>query len=223
VTGSLLARGRDAEVFEHGAGLVLRRYREPRETIREAAVMQLARDNGVPVPEVLEVTTTDIVMERIDGPTLIDWAIPSPRRLRAAATILADLHERVHAIRAPDWLPQARGEGTALLHRDLHPLNVMMSASGPMLIDWANAARGPAESDVALTWVIMATSEVPGSLPMRVAAGLVRRRFVHRFLSRFDMTAVRAELADVGAARIADRNVTDHERERVRTLLAQHA
>ena len=38
--------------------------------------------------------------------------------------------------------------GDRFLHLDLHPLNVIMSARGPIVIDWANASRGEALTDV---------------------------------------------------------------------------
>ena len=44
---------------------------------------------------------------------------------------------------------------------DLHPLNVMIGAEGPVVIDWPNAARGDPVVDVVLAWVLMAAGEVP--------------------------------------------------------------
>jgi len=218
-----LASGRDAEVYDAGAALVLRRYRGPRDTVREGAVMHHARAHGVPVPLVHEVTTTDMVMERVDGPTLLDWALRRPvPRLRRAAHLLADLHARVAAVPAPAWLPAPLGDGDSLIHLDLHPLNVLMSARGPVIIDWTNAARGPAAADVAMTWVIMATSEIPGGTVLRTAAQLVRRLFVRRFLDRAGRAEAVALLPAVAAARLADRNVTDRERVAVRRLAESH-
>jgi RIO-like serine/threonine protein kinase len=65
--GPLLASGRSADVFERDAGLVLRRYRSPRDTEGEAAIMRYAEAHGFPVPRVHEASATDIVMERIGG------------------------------------------------------------------------------------------------------------------------------------------------------------
>src|SRR5260370_24192024 len=48
------------------------------------------------------------------------------------------------------------------LHRDLHPINVLLSPKGPVVIDWTNAARGSGASDVALTWLLMTAGEIPG-------------------------------------------------------------
>jgi thiamine kinase-like enzyme len=46
------------------------------------------------------------------------------------------LHRQLHAIPAPADLPAPLGEGTSLVHLDLHPGNVLLTASGPMVIDW---------------------------------------------------------------------------------------
>jgi aminoglycoside phosphotransferase (APT) family kinase protein len=49
-------------------------------------------------------------------------------------------------------------EGEWLLHLDLHSDNVLLSRRGPVVIDWTNARAGDPALDVALTWVIGATS-----------------------------------------------------------------
>jgi aminoglycoside phosphotransferase (APT) family kinase protein len=77
------------------------------------------------------------------------------------------------------------------VHLDLHPANVVLTASGPAVIDWPNAGRGDGLADVATTWVILRTSRVEGP----AALGLV-------------------------AARLADRNVRDHERRLLRRLVS---
>ena len=219
----LLAEGRDAQVFDAGGGLVLRRFRTPHDTLREAAVMHVARSAGVPVPAVHEVTATDMLMDRVDGPNLLDWALRRPvPRLGRAARLLADLHRRVAAVAAPEWLPAPVGPGDSLLHLDLHPLNVLVSEHGPVIIDWTNAARGPAAADVAQTWVIMATSEVPGGGVQRRLVELVRGRFVRRFLEYAGSDAAVALLPAVAAFRTRDPNVTDRERDAVRRLVGGH-
>jgi len=52
---SLIARGRDADVFDRGDGTVLRRYRTRDVPAREVEVMRYVRAHGYPVPEVFEV------------------------------------------------------------------------------------------------------------------------------------------------------------------------
>jgi aminoglycoside phosphotransferase (APT) family kinase protein len=118
---------------------------------------------------------------------------------------LAQLHAQLHKIEAPREL----GQGT-LLHRDLHPDNVLLSPAGPVVIDWPNAGAGEPAFDLALAWIICACSG--GAL------GAIGARF---FLRHVDRAAAVAALAEAGAYRIADRNVTDEERRAVKRLLAK--
>jgi aminoglycoside phosphotransferase (APT) family kinase protein len=176
--GTLIGAGRNADVYDIGGGRVLRRYRDSqhaRAIELQARVMVDARASGVPVPEVFEVTGTDIVMERAAGPTMLEALARRPWTVRSHARSLARLHALVHQVAAPPGLPAPCGdddrESQVLLHRDLHPGNVILTSAGPMIIDWEGAARGPAIYDVAMTWVIVASSEVPEN---GLAAGVVR-------------------------------------------------
>jgi aminoglycoside phosphotransferase (APT) family kinase protein len=217
--GEPIARGRDAEVYALGDGRILRRYRRPGPTDREMRVMAYARSYGYPVPRVYAHTETDLVMDYLDGPTMLADLVRRPWRLLRHAETLARLHRQLHAIPAPGDLPAPLGEGGSLVHLDLHPDNVLLTRSGPMVIDWPNAGRGDGLADVAYTWVILATSRPQGWLPGGVAA-IGRRLFAAVFLARFDRRAVFAQLPVVAAARLADRNVRDDERVRLRRLLA---
>lgn len=215
----LLASGRDADVFAIDDRLVLRRYRSPHDTLREGAVMEEARRHGLPVPQVHEVTATDIVLDRITGPTLLEDVVSRPWRARSHARTLAALHHRLHAIPAPEWLGEPVGEGTALLHLDLHPGNVMLARSGPVVIDWANAARGPAEADPALVWLLarVVTIEMPGVAPARIS--VARRLFLRAFLACFDRERLIPHLAAVGRLRLADSNTSPAERAGIEAML----
>lgn len=51
---------------------MLRRYRERGEVTREAATMAHVAAHGFPVPAVFVATGTDLVMERLYGPVLLD-------------------------------------------------------------------------------------------------------------------------------------------------------
>jgi aminoglycoside phosphotransferase (APT) family kinase protein len=42
------------------------------------------------------------------------------------------------------------------MHGDLHPYNVILTADGPVVIDWRNAEEGPPEYDIAMTAIIFA-------------------------------------------------------------------
>lgn len=229
----LIGRGRNADVYDIGGNRVLRRYRdgrEPRAVAREAQVMTHARAHGVPVPEVFDVHESDIVMERAAGRTMLDMLGSRPWTLRAQAATLARLHATVHAAPALEWLPapfgeadsgEGRGSGGAevLLHRDLHPMNVILTASGPMIIDWEGAARGPAVADVAMTWVIVAFSEVPGPR-LEAAVGRAGQAAFARAFLRAAGLADRGWLETAVRQRLTDGNLLPAEKARLGRLLS---
>lgn len=220
----LLANGRECDVFAVSEGRVLRRTRTGRSQEAEAEVMRWLRGQGYPVPEVFDASGADMVMERVEGQTMLEAIPRRPWQLRSAAVLLASLQHRLHALVAPEWLPPAAGApGTSVLHRDFHPANVILSADGPIVIDWPNACRGAAADDVAQTWLIMATSEVPGAVWERVAANVFRKLFVRTYLARFDRAEVTAALPGAAAYRLADRNLRAGERARIESLVARSA
>ena len=94
--------------------------------------------------------------------------------------MLADLHDRLHVIPAPDWLPDV-DDGDRLVHLDLHPLNVMITAIGTGRHRLAErGARRPRWLDVAVTFVLLTCPRVPGSrLLNRAVATDARRARAH--------------------------------------------
>jgi hypothetical protein len=76
--GEPIARGRDAAVYALGDGRVLRRYRAPGPTGREMRVMAWARSHGYPAPQVYERTETDLILDHLDGPTMLSRAPAQP-------------------------------------------------------------------------------------------------------------------------------------------------
>jgi aminoglycoside phosphotransferase (APT) family kinase protein len=182
----------------------------------EARTMEYARAHGYPVPAVEEISDdgTDLVMERLSGPSMGTDLTRRPWTMRHQATVLADLHRRLHEIPAPDWLPPAPcGEGDRLVHLDLHPLNVVLTAKGPVVIDWPNAKRGDGPTDVALTWVLMACGGIPLGRVRAAVLGRGRGVLVNAFLRDFDLAAVRRQLADVVEWKVKDPNMTEVERQ----------
>jgi len=219
--GPKLAEGRDSEIFDHGPGLVLRRSRDGRSLVREAEVMRYAFDAGYPVPRVHDAGEGYLVMDRVDGPTLLDVAVRHPLRLGEFGRLLADLHRRLHAIPALPGLPEAGVPGDRLLHRDLHPLNVLMPDGGPVVIDWANAAAGDPSYDVADTWVVFAAAEVPGGWYQRALAAVGRWIFLRSFLRNSDREAARAAIPAAVDNRLVDRNMSEREKARMRRLASE--
>ncbi len=209
---TLIASGRASEIFDLGDGRVLRRFKEGGDPEREALVMRHVGRHGYPVPRVLEVTADALVLEKVDGPTMWDVMRHRPWTRRRNADVLAQLHRRLHEIDAPAGLAGVGPPGDRLLHLDFHPLNVILSPSGPVVVDWTNARRGDPVLDVAMTWVIGATSS---------GLGRTGRTILRRYLTHFDDGELRRVLRTASELRLADRNVTDPEREAVRRLVEE--
>ncbi|MEP1124582.1 MAG: phosphotransferase [Ilumatobacter sp.] len=164
--GPLLASGRAADVFDLGDGRVLRRYREHHDVDVEVRAMRYVAERGFPVPNVHSADGSDLVMDLIAGPTMLEALEAAPWKVVWHARRLARLQRRLTRIKAPDWLlADSTSVGSArthrpqsVLHLDLHPMNVILSRKGPVVIDWTNVAGGPAGFDGALTFVIISTS-----------------------------------------------------------------
>lgn len=224
-TEPVIASGRDAELLDLGGGRVLRRPRQPRPLDAEAAVMTLARAAGYPVPEVLEVRPDGMVMERVDGPTMLDDLAAHPWRVGRHARTLAELHRRLHAIPAGDELPAPfRGPrpGDVLVHGDLHPANVLLAPGGPVVIDWSSAGRGPAGADVADAWLLLAAARPPGGLLLRVLVGALRRRFLAVFLRAAGRDEAARHLRAALERRAGDPNIAEAEQASMRRVAAAH-
>lgn len=194
----LLWEGRASKIFEVGDGKVLRRFKGDGDPHREAAFMRAALGGGVSCPRIFEVLPDELVLERIDGATMHEVLNRdgSPRALASAASELAALHDRVHAITR---------DGCALVHNDLHWKNIVEADTGPVLLDWSNAEWGDPAVDVALTWVILMTSSGP-----------VGRHLAEQFAQIADTQMRRREAA---YKRLGDGNLTAGERGAVRAML----
>lgn len=220
MTGALIGRGRDCDVFEAGPGRVLRRNRDGRSTEAEAMTMRHCAAHGYPVPEVFDADGTDIVMQRLDGPTMLGEMSARPWTMRAKARVLADLVDRIGRVPLPDHeLPAAIEGGDVLAHLDLHPDNVVLTAGGPMVIDWSNAAVGTAGLDAANTWLTLSAGQPDGSAVMRTVVAAGRRFFVHGFVSAIDRAAAVRMLPIALDLRLLDPNQSDGERASMTALV----
>ena len=210
---TLLGRGAEAEIFEWGDGLVLRLYTpdvsERRDPTREATAMRAVSAAGVPVPAVYESVTigdrVGLVMDRVDGPSMLGRLERAPWRTPSMARRFGELHAAILARPAPPELPSVHdsvagalarltpddrwlqqwaerelGElptGTALHHGDFHPDNVLLGPDGPSVIDWTGAKSGPPEADVARTLVLLEGATPPhASWFQRLLIGIFRSR-----------------------------------------------
>jgi len=217
--GALIGVGVNAEVFELGDGEVLKLFfpeHSAEEAEREAKAHEAAWTRGIPSPRISEIVTVcgraGIVMERIDGVTMLHGAAQKPWLIGANAGLLARLHLDVHARSDTglppfrDWLEsyirRATGldegirlralrrlerleDGTSLCHGDFHPDNVVMTNRGPVIIDWAAGATGPPEADVARTIMLLESGEPIASGLERLAIAVGRRVFLALYLRAY--------------------------------------
>jgi aminoglycoside phosphotransferase (APT) family kinase protein len=184
---------------------------------REASVASAVTAAGLPAPayygrEDVE-GRTGLLFERADGPPMLMVLGAQPWRALSLAGMLAELHARIHAATAD--LPSQRGylrqriervegipervrhgalgalehlpDGTRVCHFDFHPDNVVLTARGPVALDWVTAVRGVPAADVARTLLILRDAVLPDDLPRSkaVAFELLRRLLAWAYLRRY--------------------------------------
>ncbi|HWU06824.1 MAG TPA: phosphotransferase [Streptomyces sp.] len=207
--GPLLGTGRTADVYALDGPWVLRRYRHGIDVTGELAVMSYLSASGFPVPRIgppaEDALPTDLVVQRLTGPTLAEALLAGTVTGGEGADLLARLLRELHAI--PPRLSQDPED--RILHLDLHPEKVIMTSGGAMVIDWLAAGEGPPALDRAMTSVILARTALDPSFP----AGAQLRELLAALLSRFaDDGGVPADaLARATALRAADPQLTAHE------------
>jgi Ser/Thr protein kinase RdoA (MazF antagonist) len=145
-----------------------------------------------------------IVLPRFDGPTLRDQLLDGTATPAQTGEILASLYYSVHRAPASanvvslrDWIFAASRQsdcmlpkdiahgvlglidrlspGDGLCHADLHPGNVIMTADGPKIIDWACAVRAHAVFDIGRAHVTLSeliAEDIDPELPRAVDAAL---------------------------------------------------
>ncbi|MEU5697139.1 phosphotransferase [Actinosynnema sp. NPDC020468] len=205
----LLASGRESDVYLRSDGLLVKRARTGRDLVPEAELMRHLHARGLPVPRVADASEHELVMEYVPGPRMSQELDAHPWRAAALGRELADLHRQLDAVRAPEFLP---GEGD-LLHLDLHPGNVVLGPSGPVVVDWASATRGDRRVDVALSWLAIAVAE------LRPFKRLARSRLVRAFLAGVD-DAVRQAMPAAAEIRLSRHHRDKAEVDAVNRLVA---
>lgn len=177
---------------------VLRRYRRVTDTTEEARVMTHVAGLGYPVPAVYEARGSDLVLERLDGPTMAQALDSGRMEIAAGAGVLANLLQTLHEL--PTW----PGAEQQIVHLDLHPENVILTGRGPVVIDWCNAADGPADLDTALSAVVLAQVAADVDDPRSAVVGT----FLDAFLAVAPGEPVRL-LDDAVALRARQLSLTD--------------
>ena len=175
------------------------------------------------MPHIEEVRAdgTEIVMERIDGPIMMDAMVRPPWKLGDHLRLLADLHDRLHQIDGPDWLPgmpdggrPAAAPRSAPAQRD----HVAERSGRHRLAERARAAtrwptsRSPTRSSRAAASRCRARSRWRST---RCGRPLLRRTFAKRYLGR-DFYRRVAEMAEL---KCFDENMDADEIRALRRLL----
>ncbi|NEB39705.1 phosphotransferase [Streptomyces sp. SID14515] len=209
-TGQLLGSGRTADVYALDGSWVLRRYRDRTDTTEELAVMSYVGAFGFPVPRIGPpaegARPTDLVLQRLSGPTLAEALLAGRLEAAEAAALLARLLRDLHAI--PPRV--SANPEDCVLHLDLHPENVVLTAEGAVVIDWSTAAEGPPGLDRAMSALILARIALDPSLP----AGADVRPLLAALLAELDDDGG-TSATDLALARTRQRanpHLTDHER-----------
>jgi thiamine kinase len=153
-----------------------------------------------------------ILYERVQGNSLPEVIRVYPWKLFSTAHLLADLHLAMHRYNLPD-LPSHTNEmrrrfqkmeglppdvrrallamlgmlpqGEALCHGDFHPGNVILTAGGPLILDWMDATCGDPLADVARSSFLLSKSVLPGDMPGRRFIQLIRGIFHRAYLKRY--------------------------------------
>ena len=125
---TLIAAGREAEIYAWGEGSVLRLFREQRPPLaieREAAAMRAVRASFPLVPEVRGEASAlgrpGLILERVDGIDLLTRIDKKPWTIWNAGAISGGLHAQVHDIEAPAVMPSLRDRINGSLAQPLVP------------------------------------------------------------------------------------------------------
>jgi uncharacterized protein (TIGR02172 family) len=155
-----------------------------------------------------------IVFERVKGPSMLAEMSAKPWKLFQYARLMAKLHVAMHdvvipglpsqrehlqqRIRESDLLPASQKKAILsvldrlpdkdmLAHGDFHPDNIVMTADGPVIIDWATASQGNPVEDVARTSLLLSSADPPPdtSASTRLLIGIGRNLFNKIYLRRY--------------------------------------
>lgn len=179
--------GNTAEIYLNDAGHAVKVYKEDfpaDEALKEAEKQRYIHFLGIPVPEVLELTTFNgrqaFVMEYIEGETLGDLAMKDRTLLEDYLAVSVEIQMMIHEKEAPGLEPMRdkltrqlqdvsslsseekvgllkqveQLSGTKLCHGDLHLFNLVKTRDGIRILDWVDASSGDIRADVVRTYLL---------------------------------------------------------------------
>ena len=222
--GAPIGAGRTAEIYawEPGRALKLFRPEHAHDVEEEHAATRLAGERGAPAPEVFEIEEVEgrpgIVMERVDGESMMALMQRKPWRARGYSRQLAEMQWDLHQLPAEGLRDQKRElrhdierglalseaerasvldlldrlpAGDRLCHWDFHPDNIIMTRRGPVIIDWVQAQVGNPVADFGRTTVLFAAATLPAHIHVwsRALLGRVRRYCMEAYAGRYRQLA----------------------------------
>ena len=171
VSEQLIGLGKTSELYAWEDGQVLKLFFAgmPMEYAQHEAVMtQAAYEVELPVPQVGEVVEINgrfgFIQQQVIGPSLLELWLQNPFATAPIAQMLAELHQRIHVVNAPDiealprqrdWVANTIGDaegletavktsalttlenlpdGNILCHGDFHPGNILVGEDGRAVI-----------------------------------------------------------------------------------------
>jgi Ser/Thr protein kinase RdoA (MazF antagonist) len=174
----------------------------------ELLMVHLRKSPGRLVPSMQTMAQLHVEMHRNVAATLPSLRVRLRRRIERAAPLTDRLRRAV--LEVLDALP----DGDRLCHGDFHPENILLTARGPVVIDWNDATQGHPLGDVARTLLLGRFAARAKKLPKRGLDGLVRTLILgvyRRHYSRsapYDARLLNQWLIPVAAARLAE-NITE--------------
>jgi aminoglycoside phosphotransferase (APT) family kinase protein len=178
-----------------------------------------------------------LVFERVNGATMIQVMSAKPWLLVRLARQLAELHLEMHQHSAPfltplrddlRWSITQSGhlsseqktavlaaldklpDGDRLCHYDFHPDQVLLTARGPVIIDWMTGRQGHPAADVARSALIFSIGRPPALSRLQIMLfGFIQASFQRAYLQRYlalssmvDDTEVSGWMLPIAAARL---------------------
>jgi aminoglycoside phosphotransferase (APT) family kinase protein len=182
-----------------------------------------------------------IVMQRVEGRDALSAISRQPWRLAELSALTGRIHAELNGMVAPPALPALRAElgariardaaiperlraptlealaalpdGSALCHGDFQVANVLLSPSGPVVIDWGYATRGDPDGDFARSLLMTRLGSLPPGTPRLIrwgrhlGTGLFRLLYQRAYQRgrRYDPARVRRWQLVRAVERLADR------------------
>ena len=153
-----------------------------------------------------------IIFERVKGELIGKLMAANPANIAKYAKMMSELHFAIHKHMVPEFpsfgaqmaavikrhktlVPEEkvslleelsrRADGNTLCHGDFHPYNILVSARGPVIIDWGNAGRGNPAADVGLTSLGLKIGKVPQYESNKAAIESCRLEFHQIYLDEY--------------------------------------